>query len=96
METDKLCADAGGSAATHWRPYSVAEIEAAQASTSGRSSPLPSGLSNTFTNFVTQTYARSSPATFAPVTSGYVGLDSSRAVQHLFGKMTQHTGHTVQ
>lgn len=81
--SDGRCADAGGSEAAHWRPYSAAEMEAAQASTSGRSSPLPSGLSNTFTNFVTQTYARSSLATFAPLTSQSVDLDSTSAMQNL-------------
>ena len=59
----KQCADgashkATSSQAAHWRPWSQAEIDAAQTSTSGSSSEPPSGFSNTFTNFVTQTYAR--------------------------------------
>lgn len=49
---------ARSSEAAHLLPWSQADIDAAQTSTSGRSSEPPSGFSHTFTNFVTQTYAR--------------------------------------
>lgn len=84
--SDRRCADTGGSEAVHWRPHSEAEIDAAQGSTSGRGSPLPSGLSNTFTNFVTQTYARSSLAISAPPTSQSLGLGSMLAMLDLLAR----------
>ena len=59
--------EANQAAHAQWEPYTPSDIEAAQASTSGRSSDSPSGLSNTFTNFVTQTYARSSLLADAPL-----------------------------
>ena len=41
-----------------WRPWSQQEMDASQASTSGRSDASPSSAVNPFTNFVTQTYAK--------------------------------------
>lgn len=55
--------EANKAAHAQWQPYTTADIEAAKASTYDS----PSGLSNTFTNFVTQTYARSSLLTDAPL-----------------------------
>ena len=66
-DRDKDSTEASGAAHAQWQPYTPADIEAAQASTSGRSFNSSLGLSNTFTNFVTQTYARSSLLTDAPL-----------------------------
>ena len=66
-EKDKDSIDASQAAHIQWQSYTSADIEAAQASTSGRSNMSTSDLSNIFTNFVTQTYARSYILTDAPL-----------------------------
>lgn len=83
---DRGASSTDGSGAAHWQPYSAAEIDAAQASASGRTSHLPSGLSNTFTNFVTQTYARSSLMNYARTRS--VCRKSSSPVQQFLDGFT--------
>lgn len=80
---------------TQWQPYSAADIEAAQASTSGRSNDAPSDLSNTFTNFVTQTYARSSllvhfqPVALVPDNSNNIHDTAARLACHADGVLLQ-------
>ncbi|DBA78522.1 TPA: hypothetical protein ACH3X2_007842 [Trebouxia sp. C0005] len=70
---------------TQWRPWSQQEMDASQASISGRLDAHPSGAVNPFTSFVTQTYAK-----YQREAGEAVGVASGETWRTAFHAAAQH------